>query len=242
MLLILKPQTVVGKNFLDLLKVAQPGDIISLYNGWCQNWGACHGGVIVENFQEEHGRRLLLNGEKVLYDGPWDDWEPCLHENNVVIRTENRFFLPNGNQFYNGDWFNWCPYPGGVAIRLELDGKFFLNGDISKLLYDGKFERIEGHPKGFVIELDGSILLINGTEKKVLYDGPMDDWRIDCDGNIIIRQGNKLLLSNGVEIYKSNPNSWEGALEKWDDWDVHPKGIIGQANDRIFFIVCKNIA
>jgi len=137
--------TVVTKEgeFRQLLKQAQTGNIIVLYEGKWDMWAPHSEGVIIVR-----DNKFLLNGQKSVYEEIkrmlfkewryfpriwqriWQRWtlwlkpiERTPHPQGEVVRRGN-IFLVNNQPVYKGKYNMWAPHPEGVII--VRDNKFLL--------------------------------------------------------------------------------------------------------------------
>ncbi len=144
-------RTVVKEgSFSRLLKLAQTGDIITLYEGEFNGWKSHPKGVVIQQ-----GNKLLLNGTKLLYGGEFGYYWSS-HPQGVVIQQGNKLLLNGTKLLYEGTWDNWSSHPQGVVIR--QGDKLLLNG--TKLLYRGEFNDWSSHSQGMVIEQGKKLLLV----------------------------------------------------------------------------------
>lgn len=161
-------------------------------------------GVLVERDSGEHGKQLLLNGERVVYDGAWDNGLTNMYGRTVVIAGSlnySRFTSIGLGKLYEGPYSEAFLHPRGVVIRLTRGkySRFLLNGEAA--LYDDAQEeepstikKVHDHPYGVVIELQregASVFLLDGSV--TLYEGKYDDVTMHPEG-MLVRNDSKIFL------------------------------------------------
>ncbi len=196
----------------ELLKQVAQGEHIIVCESDNPNYWTAHArGVVFP-----HQGKLLLNGEEVLYDGEFDDWETC-GEEFVILRDSDQSgddvtFLRNGREvLYKGAYDSCRIHPDGIVV--QLGEKLLLNG--TQLLHEGDITGWDVHKEGVVVCTTCGLLL-NGETK--LYEGDLGSWKSTVETGLVIKVSNKLLLQDGRSI--QIPTDVSGG------WQLHPKGVI----------------
>lgn len=149
------------------------------------------------------GDQLLLNGNKLLFQGKFNTW--ATHSKGfAIVRekikpgecrglfTQNEYILNGKETLYEGifDEARECPTKGFI---IRKGNTFLLNGTtvLYEGPYDGPYHRWSTHSEGVIIQ-KGDKILLNG--KKCLFKGEFQKYYFTSYG-IIIVQGNKYLLN-----------------------------------------------
>jgi hypothetical protein len=162
-------------------------------------------GVLVEGKSDEGEKQLLVNGERVVYEGAWDKGLTNMYGRTVVVAGSTnyaRFTSIGLGRLYEGPYTEAFLHPQGVVIKLTRKrDRFLLNGEA--LLYDHSrqtdpapaIKKVHDHPRGIVIELrrnnDTSVFLFDGSV--TLFEGEYDNVVMHPEG-MLVRCGSKFFL------------------------------------------------
>ena len=145
--------TVIHGKFGELLKQAQNGDVIELYQGPYNDWCAHLEGVDIMLINRSGVKHCRVNGKRWVA-GVWADCEAP----KIEARTRGLYSISGFAVIFvcKGHYNNHCAHPKG-AMRITENG-ILLNE--KEIIYPWKVDEVKFHPNGALARLGNKFFLV----------------------------------------------------------------------------------